>query len=56
MTVNQALEQIIETSNLRPDVAEVLLPRTLREREREGREGGRECVCVSVLVCFCVSA
>ena len=48
MTVNQALEQIIETSNLRPDVAEVLLPRTLRERKRERGERGRERVCLCV--------
>ena len=41
MTVNQALEQIIETSNLRPDVAEVRESQRERERERE-RERKKE--------------
>ena len=57
MTVNQALEQIIETSNLRPDVAEVLLPHTLRERERERERerGEREGESVSLCLCWFVS-
>ena len=56
MTVNQALEQIIETSNLRPDVAEVLLPPYAeREREKERERGEREGESVSVCRCWFVS-